>query len=566
MATKTLPTFRNEIVRDYSLPKERKAMEQALVLAKSKLGRQYPIVIGGEKYRGEDFIRSQNPADPSVEIGAFARGTVELAEKALQTAAATFETWKFVPAEKRAEYLLKAAKIARRRRYEINAWMVLEVGKNYGEADADTAEAIDFLEFYARDMYRLAGHQSVVPNKGEKGYLEYLPLGVGVIVPPWNFPFAILVGTASAAIVTGNTVVLKPSSDSPMMGWIFHEIMEEAGLPKGVLNFFTAPGGEVGDHLVNSPITRFVSFTGSKEIGLRITELAAKHQPGQRWIKRVVAEMGGKDSIIVAKDADLDAAADGIVASAFGFQGQKCSACSRAIIEEAVYPKMVERIVERVNRLEIGDPSENKPVGPVVSKRAFHKILEYIQVGSREGGRVVAGGEVVGTKGYFIKPTVIADVHPEATVSLEEIFGPVLAVIRVKNFDEAIAVANNTEYGLTGAVYSASAKNLAKAEREFFVGNLYLNRKCTGALVGVHPFGGFNMSGTDSKAGGHDYLLLFLQGKSVAQKTLPAKKAIKSKPAAKKPVAKKSTTKVGKAKVGKAKAGKAKAGKPKSGK
>src|SRR5581483_4368372 len=367
--------------------------------------------------------------------------------------------------------------------------------------------------------------------KGEKDWLEYLPLGVGVIVPPWNFPFAILVGMSSAAIVTGNTVVLKPSSDSPMMGWLYHEIMEEAGLPAGVLNLLTAPGGEVGDYLVDSPITRFVSFTGSKQVGLRVAHNAAAPREGQKWIKRVVAEMGGKDAIVVARDADLDAAADGIVTSAYGFQGQKCSACSRAIIEEAVYPKMLQKIVERVNAIEVGDPLENKRVGPVVNERAYKSILSYIDIGRKEG-RVVAGGEPAGMEGYYIKPTVVADIAPTARLAQEEIFGPVLAVIPVKNFDEAIEVANNTEYGLTGAVYSKSRKNIEKAEREFFVGNLYINRKCTGAMVGAHPFGGFNMSGTDSKAGGHDYLLLFMQAKSIAEKIeakKPARKAQKGK-------------------------------------
>jgi 1-pyrroline-5-carboxylate dehydrogenase len=526
MATSRIPAFKNEVTRDYSLPKERKAMEQAITNARALMTKRYPIVIGSEECWTSETITTTNPAHPSEIVGEFAKGTVELAERALTAAHGTFETWKRVDAKKRADYLFKAAKIARKRRYEINAWMVLEVGKNFAEADADTAEAIDFLEFYAREMYRLAGPQPVVKNAGEKGYLEYIPLGVGVVVPPWNFPFAILVGTASAAIAAGNTVVLKPSSDSPMMGWLFYDIMRQAGLPAGVLNFFTAPGGAVGDYLVKSPITRFVSFTGSKEVGLHINELAAKHQPGQLWIKRVVAEMGGKDSIIVAADADLDSAADGIVASAFGFQGQKCSACSRAIIDQKVYPKMLEKIADRVNKLEVGDPAENKAAGPVVSERAYKKILEYIEIGKGEGGEVITGGGPIGGEGWYIPPTVIANVKPHARISQEEIFGPVLAVIQAENFDDALKIANNTEFGLTGAVYSKSEKNLDRAERDFFVGNLYLNRKCTGALVGVHPFGGFNMSGTDSKAGGHDYLLLFMQAKSVAKKNVVGKKKV----------------------------------------
>jgi 1-pyrroline-5-carboxylate dehydrogenase len=517
MAKTKLPAFKNEEYLDFSLPKNRTAMEKAIAKVRGDFGKSYPLVINGARINTENFITSKNPAHPNEIVGKFSHGSIDHAQKALDVAAEAFKTWSRVPFEKRANLLFKAAKITRKRRLEINAWMVSEVGKNWLEADADTCEAIDFLEFYAREMMRLGGPQPLVQLKGEKDWLEYIPLGVGVIVPPWNFPFAILVGMSSAAIVTGNTVVLKPSSDSPMMGWLFVEIMEEAGLPKGVLNFVTAPGGEVGDHLVNSPITRFVSFTGSKEVGLRVAQNAATHRPGQKWIKRVVAEMGGKDAIVVAKDADLEAAADGIVAAAYGFQGQKCSACSRVIIEQPIYSKLTRMIADRVSALEVGDPIENKRVGPVVNERAFKKIQEYIEIGRREG-QVVAGGTTVGNEGYYIAPTVVADIKPNDRLAQEEIFGPVLALIPVKNFDEAMEVANNTEYGLTGALYSKSRKNIERAEREFFVGNLYINRKCTGAMVGAHPFGGFNMSGTDSKAGGRDYLLLFLQGKSIAEK------------------------------------------------
>jgi 1-pyrroline-5-carboxylate dehydrogenase len=517
MPVKRLSNFRNETYKDFSLPKEQAAMENALRQARASLGKEYPILIGSEKIKSNDFIVSKNPARPSEIVGKFAKGTLGLAQRSLDTASKTFEMWRNFDPYKRADILVNAAKIVRRRRYEINAWMVLEVGKNYLEADADTAEAIDFLEFYAREMYRLAGPQPVHKNQGENGYLEYLPLGVGVIVPPWNFPFAILVGTASAAIVAGNTIVLKPSSDSPMMGWLFAEIMQEAGLPDGVLNFFTAPGGEIGDYLVTSPITRFISFTGSKEIGLRIMQFASTPEKGQKWIKRVVAEMGGKDGIVVAKDADLDSAAAGIVAAAFGFQGQKCSACSRAIIERPVYDTVVQKVKELTEALEIGDPTDNKSVGPVVNQRSYQKILEYINVGKSEG-RLITGGAATGKDGYYIKPTVFADIEPNARLAQEEIFGPVLAMIPVKDFDEALKVANNTEYGLTGAVYVKNRSKLERAAKEFFVGNLYINRKCTGALVGVHPFGGFNMSGTDSKAGGRDYLHHFLQARVVAEK------------------------------------------------
>ncbi len=533
MAKTKISAFQNETYKDYTLPRERKAMEAALQKTGSALGKVYPHIIGGKRIGTSEAIASRNPARPSEVIGNFAKGTTQHAELALQTASKAFLTWSKVPYDKRANVVFKAAKIARRRRYEINAWMVREVGKNWGEADADTAEAIDFLEFYAREMMRFGGPQPLHQFPGEKDWLEYIPLGVGIIIPPWNFPFAILVGMSAAAIVTGNTIVLKPSSDSPMMGWLFHEIMEEAGLPAGVMNFLTAPGGEVGDYLVNSTITRFISFTGSKQVGLRVAQNAATPREGQKWIKRVVAEMGGKDAIVVAKDADLDSAADGIVTSAYGFQGQKCSACSRAIIEQSVYPKMVEKIAERVKALEIGDPTKNIRIGPVVNEKAFKSIMSYIEVGRKEG-RVVAGGARSGTEGYYIQPTVVADIAPNARLAQEEIFGPVLALIPVKNFDEAIEVANNTEYGLTGAVYSKSKKNIEQAKQEFFVGNLYINRKCTGAMVGAHPFGGFNMSGTDSKAGGYDYLLHFMQAKSIAEKNLAVKKTVKGKTAKKK--------------------------------
>jgi 1-pyrroline-5-carboxylate dehydrogenase len=324
---------------------------------------------------------------------------------------------------------------------------------------------------------------------------------------------------SSAAVVTGNTVVLKPSSDSPWIGWKFMEIMEEAGLPSGVLNFVSGPGGAVGDTLVGHPKTRFVSFTGSKEVGIHINELAAKVQPGQIWLKRVVAEMGGKDSIIVDAGVDLEEAARGVIASAFGFQGQKCSACSRAIVHAKVYDRFVDLLAQKANGLQVGDATlPSTYMGPVINRSALESITGYIQKGIAEGGRLVAGGMRAEGEGFFLRPTVIADVHPRATIAQEEIFGPVLAVIRAADFDEAMAIANNTEYGLTGAVYTKDRKKLLRSEEEFHVGNLYLNRKCTGALVGVHPFGGFNMSGTDSKAGGRDYLLLFLQGKSIAER------------------------------------------------
>ncbi len=511
--------FKNEKYTDFSKADARRKQQIAIENMEAEIGKEYPIIIGGEKIYTDNKFNSFDPSNPSQIVGVFQKGDANLANKAMEVALNKFDDWKFVPAKKRADFLFRAAKIMKKRRFELNATMIIEVGKTWSEADGDTAEAIDFLEFYAREMLRYAGRQPVVQYKGEKDELIYIPLGVGVVIPPWNFPLAILTGMTSAAVVTGNTVVLKPSSDSPLIAYKFMEIMEEAGLPAGVINFVSGPGGAVGDTLVMHPKTRFISFTGSMEVGIHINEEAAKVRPGQLWLKRVVAEMGGKDSIIVDDGVDLDEAAAGIVVAAFGFQGQKCSACSRAIIHENVYDKMIELIGERTRSITVGQAKEQTNfMGPVINKSSMESIMEYIKKGLAEGGKLIAGGTRLPGDGFFLQPTVIADVDPMGTISQEEIFGPVLAVIKAKNFDHALEIANNTKYGLTGAVYSKNRKRLEKAKDEFFCGNLYLNRKCTGALVGVHPFGGFNMSGTDSKAGGRDYLLLFLQAKSIAEK------------------------------------------------
>jgi 1-pyrroline-5-carboxylate dehydrogenase len=509
--------FKNEPLTDFSKPANIKKQQDAIKKARKQLGKTYEIVIGGKKIKTDKTFNSYNPSKKEEVVAAFYKGTAELVNQAVETASKKFESWKNVPAEDRAKVLFKAADIARKRKFEINAWMVLEAGKNYGEADADTAEAIDFMDFYGREMLRYADKQPITPVPGEKNELIYIPLGVGVIIPPWNFPFAILVGMSSAAIVSGNTIVLKPSSDTPMMGKLFYDIMKEAGLPAGVLNFLPGSGGEVGDTLVAHPKVRFITFTGSMEVGIHINELAAKVQPGQIWLKRVVAEMGGKDSIIVDKETDVDEAVKGVVASAFGYQGQKCSACSRAIVDKAIYNEFVEKIKAEVDKIQVGPAEENFRMGPVASASAERSILEYMEIGRNEG-RVLTGGYKLSDDGYYLSPTVIADVDPMARISQEEIFGPVLAVIKSRDFDESIKIANNTKYGLTGAVYTNNRKKLEKAKNELFIGNLYFNRKCTGAMVGGHPFGGFNMSGTDSKAGGRDYLLLFLQAKLHSEK------------------------------------------------
>lgn len=511
------PEFKNEPFTDFSRPENRSAFESALKKVRAELGREYPLVIGGERLTVPGKITSTNPSHKAEVLGTFQAATADLAEKAIETAAQAFTKWAGVEPERRADYLFRAADIIRARKHEFSAVMVLEVGKSWAEADGDTAEAIDFLEFYGREMIRYAGDQPLTRVPGEDNQLVYIPLGVGAVIPPWNFPLAIMVGMTSAAFVTGNTVVLKPSSDSLLTAWKFFEVLEELGLPPGVVNFLSGSGGVVGNTLVGHPKTRFVAFTGSKETGLGINTLASKTAPGQIWIKRVVAEMGGKDSIIVDSEADLEAAVAGVRAAAFGFQGQKCSACSRAIVDEKLYDEFVDRLAGQVREITVGDPADPDTfMGPVINAGAWKSIMSYIDIGRKEG-RVVAGGEGTDKEGFFIQPTVIADIAPEAKISQEEIFGPVLAVIKAKNFDDALAIANNTEFGLTGAVFSRNPEKLERASREFHVGNLYLNRKCTGALVGVHPFGGFNMSGTDSKAGGRDYLLLFLQAKVVSR-------------------------------------------------
>jgi len=509
--------FRNEPITDFSKKSNIQKQKRALAKVKKQLGRTYEMVIGGKKLRSKSKIVSHNPADKNVVVSKFFKGTKDIANRAVETAYKKFNEWKYVPAEKRAGYLFKAAAIARRKRFEINAWMIYETGKNYTEADADTAEAIDFLEFYAREMLRYASRQPLTPVKGEKNELVYIPLGVGVSIPPWNFPFAILVGMTSAAVVTGNTVVLKPSSDSPMMGKVFYDIMKEAGLPDGVINFLPGAGGEVGDTLVGHPKVRFISFTGSMAVGTHIYELASRVQSGQFWLKRVIAEMGGKDCIIVDSESNLKSAVQGVVTSAFGFQGQKCSACSRAIVDKSVYHQFVKMLKEEVEKLQVGAPEQNVYMGPVINERARKNIMKYIEIGKKEG-KLLTGGKKAPGNGHFIQPTVIIDLKPNDRLAQEEVFGPVLAVIKSNNYEQSLRIANNTIYGLTGAVYTKNKKKIAAAKKQLMIGNLYFNRKCTGALVGGHPFGGFNMSGTDSKAGGRDYLLLFMQAKLMSEK------------------------------------------------
>jgi 1-pyrroline-5-carboxylate dehydrogenase len=511
--------FSNEPFVDFTTAENKRRMQEALAKVQSELGREYDIIIGGKQVKTAGKIFSTNPARPDEVIGVHQRAGAEHVEGAMQAAQAAFVSWSKVPVAQRAALLFRAAELIRERSFEFCAWLTFEVGKNWGEADADVGETIDFLEFYGREALRLDEAKTPIQFPGERNQLRYVPLGVGAVIPPWNFPFAIMAGMTAASIVTGNTVILKPSVDAPTIAAKFMELLEEVGLPDGVVNLCPGEGPEFGSAVVAHPQTRFIAFTGSKAVGLEIHERAAKTQPGQVFIKRTILEMGGKDSIIVEADCDLDAAVDGVVASAFGFNGQKCSACSRAIVAADIYDVFCDRLQEKVSKIKTGDPAENVYTGPVISEKSYKKTLDYIEIGKKEG-TVLNGGHAIENEegGYYIAPTVIADVAPTARIALEEIFGPVLAVIKSKNFDDALAIANNTEYGLTGALYSSSRDKLDRAREEFQVGNLYFNRKCTGAMVGAHPFGGFNMSGTDSKAGGPDYLLLFTQAKSVAEK------------------------------------------------
>jgi 1-pyrroline-5-carboxylate dehydrogenase len=511
--------FVTESFFDFSRDDNARRMRSAIAKVRGQLGREYDLIIGGKRIKTADKIRSIDPAKPSQVVGIHQKAGKDHVEPAMQAALKAFTTWSRTTVEERASLLFRTADLMRDRKMEFMAWLVFEVSKNWAEADADISETIDFCEFYAREALRFAQAEVPIQLPGERDSLMYIPLGVGAVIPPWNFACAIMAGMTLASIVCGNTVILKPSSDSPTIAAKFVELLEEAGMPEGVVNLLLGDGPTLGDAIVSHSKTRYIAFTGSKEVGLHINQSAARQQPGQMWIKRTILEMGGKDAIIVDADADLDSAVEGVAQAAFGFQGQKCSACSRAIIDERIYDKFLEKLKTRVERITVGDPAENRNMAAVINEKAMNDILHYIEIGKKDGRLITGGGRATEAgEGYFLQPTVIADIAPKSTLEQEEIFGPVLAVIKSRNFDHALEIANDTEFGLTGAVYSSSREKLDRAVREFHVGNLYLNRKCTGAMVGAHPFGGFNMSGTDSKSGGPDYLYLFTQAKSVGEK------------------------------------------------
>ncbi len=510
--------FTIEPLTDFSIEENRSAMETAISQVETQLGKEWSMIIGGKRVKSADQFFSRNPSEYDQVIGIFQKGTPELAIQALETAIKTFDnSWKRTPAEKRAEYAFKIADIMRKKRMELSAWMILETGKPWVEADADVAEAIDLVDFYGHEILRYGAEQPLTKIPSERSELRYIPLGAGVVIPPWNFPLAILAGMTAGALVAGNTVVLKPSSDSPAVGKKFMEILEEAELPPGVVNLVTGPGKEIGDILVIHPKTRFISFTGSMEVGLRINEHGSRTAIKQLWIKRIIAEMGGKNAIIVDSEADLEKAAEGVKSSAFGYSGQKCSACSRAIVVGDVYDAFLERLVEKTKGITVGPAKlQENWMGPVINLAALASILDYIEIGKREGN-LVYGGKRLSAEGNFIEPTIIDNLKSKSTIMQEEIFGPVLGVVKAQDYNDALDIANDSIYGLTGSVYTQNRQKMALAADQFHVGNLYFNRKCTGALVGVHPFGGFNMSGTDSKAGGRDYLALLTQAKSISE-------------------------------------------------
>ncbi|MGG3801336.1 L-glutamate gamma-semialdehyde dehydrogenase [Metabacillus fastidiosus] len=509
--------YKHEPFTNFSEEENRRLFTEGLRYVQSYLGNDYDLVINGERISTKDKIVSVNPANHDEIIGTVSKATVELAEKAMKSADETFQTWRKTDPEMRSDILFRSAAIVRRRKHEFSALLVKEAGKPWNEADADTAEAIDFMEYYGRQMLAVKDGVKVESRPIEYNRFRYIPLGVGVIISPWNFPFAIMAGMTAAAVVSGNTVLLKPASTTPVVAAKFIEVLEEAGLPAGVVNYIPGSGSEIGDYLVDHPRTRFISFTGSRDVGVRIYERAAKVHDGQIWLKRVIAEMGGKDTIIVDSDCDLELAARSIVSSAFGFSGQKCSACSRAVVLEDVYDEVLARVIEITKNLTVGNTADQSYfMGPVIDQAAYDKITSYIEIGKKEG-KLVAGGKGDDTEGYFIEPTIFADVDENARLMKEEIFGPVVAFCKAKSFDHAIQIANNTDYGLTGAVLSNNRKHIECAQDDFHVGNLYFNRGCTGAIVGYHPFGGFNMSGTDSKAGGPDYLLLHMQAKTISE-------------------------------------------------
>lgn len=509
--------YATEPYSDFHDPHVRDGFRAELEAVRGRLGQDWPLVIDGEEVVTGRWIESHDPSVATRLVGRAAAGGADEIEAAFAAATRAQADWGALPMVHRARALVKLAAVMRRRKWELAAWEVFEAGKNYLEAEADVAEAIDFCEYYARQAMDLDDRLETYPWPGEENTLTLQPLGVGVVIPPWNFLLAILVGTTVGPVVAGNAVILKPSPKTPIIAGLFLRMLDEAGFPPGVVNLLTGHDADLGDALVDDARTRFVNFTGSVATGIRIHERAAKVQPGQHFLKKTFLEMGGKDALIVDETADLDAAADAAVASGFGFQGQKCSAMSRLIVVDEVYDALLEKVVARTERLQVGPAEENADVAAVIDETQFEKILGFIER-AKSDGRLLTGGGRAAEGGWYVQPTILADVAPDAEIAQEEVFGPVVAVTRAGDFDHALEIANGTKYALTGGLFSRLRSRIERARREFRVGNLYVNRKITGALVGIQPFGGFDLSGSNAKAGGPDYVRLFLEAKTVTER------------------------------------------------
>src|SRR6266403_842874 len=510
-------TYENAPLTNFVHQENQDKMRKALSEMQTRLGKEYPLVINGEKVFTGKTIASINPSSPDDVVGAVAEAGIAEAERAVKAARDAFEKWRWTPFEERAQLLERAAAIMERRRFELSALEVFEVGKPWTEADGDIREAIDFCLFYAQQMRRIGRPRLTQHVPGEESYYHYWPRGVAFVIAPWNFPLAILCGMTTAALVTGNAVIMKPAEQSAVCGAMLMEIFEEAGVPPGVLNYLPCKGSVIGAHLVDHKDVDLIAFTGSREVGLRIWERAGKTREGQRELKHVICEMGGKNAMIVDSDADLDEAIVDSIYSAFGYQGQKCSALSRLIVLEENYDRAMERLLSAAASVRVGNPEEpGVMIGPVIDEAAYNRIQDYIAIGKSEA-TLAYQREDVPAKGFFIPPTIFTDVRPNMRIAREEIFGPVVSVIKVRDLDEAIAVANGTDYALTAGFFSRSPANIERAKAEIVAGNVYINRSCTGAVVGRHPFGGFKMSGGGTKAGGADYLLQFVVPRVVTE-------------------------------------------------
>ncbi|SEI04003.1 delta-1-pyrroline-5-carboxylate dehydrogenase [Halobacillus karajensis] len=511
-----IASFVNETNINWNEAENEKVLREKIYEVQARFSAHYPLVIGGERVYKEDEKLSYNPSNHEQVVGYVSQAAKEDIDEAIFSARNASLSWGLKSFRERASYIFKMAQEIRKRKSELIAWHVMEAGKNWDESEGDINEAIDFLEMYGRKAIELGEETDLKKEQRLDNRMEYLPLGTGVIIPPWNFPFAILTGMTASAIVTGNTVLVKPSSATPVIGYQFMEILEEVGFPPGVVNFVPGSSRKIGDYMVGHRDVNFVSFTGSKEVGVHIDEVAHRRVEGQRWIKRVISEMGGKDGIVVDQSADLEEAAQAIVTSAFGFQGQKCSAGSRAIIHEDVYDSLTEKVVSLTTQLSKGSPVENNEAGPVIDRASFDKISQYIERGMKEAD-LIEGGGTDDSYGYYIDPTIFTNAPYESAIMKEEIFGPVLAMTKVSSFEEGIDVFNNTEYGLTGSLFTRNRDHIEYARRFMTCGNLFFNGKCTGAVVGVQPFGGYYMSGTGAKTGTLDYLKHFVQTKTTSE-------------------------------------------------